>query len=282
LLGLLGACGGGGAGSGATAAAAGGSPAADTVRTLGCTPDLSLALAAPRPAGRLVNNTWNRAAAGSAPWSQCLVERGSGSAVQVGWAWNWPANGTQVFAYPEIVIGAKPWDAGPGNDARFPRSIASTPQLRVSYDTEVTASGSYNTAASIWMIRTPQVASVPVLADITAEIMVWTDYTPDMVSDSGPVTPRGEVTLDGQAWRVFAAEDWGDGSGGTAQRWRFIVYVAKVRSAQASFDARKMIDDAVARGLVDASHHIANVELGNEIAAGAGQTWVRSFAVTLP
>ena len=268
---LLSACGGGGGG---TAAAA----PADVIRTLGCAPNQSVALAS---GGRLVNNTWNVAAVGNFAWSQCLLEKRSGSDVQYGWNWRWPDNGNQVYAYPEINIGAKPWESGPGNDARFPRSLASTPRLLLDFDVDSSGTGSRNLAASFWFIRTPTVASPPVESDIVAELMVWADYTPDMVSNDGPATLRGEVTVDGRAWMVYAAEDWGAGAV-TTQRWRFIVYLAKERTQKLNFDARKLMADAVARGLLPGDAFIANVELGNELVSGSGTTFVRSFTVTTP
>jgi len=248
------------------------------VQALGCGANLSLNTAGGR---RLVNNTWNQAAAGSRAWSQCLQQRGSGSTLQLGWTWRWPDDGTQVFAYPEIVIGAKPWDAGPGNDARFPRRVADTHHLAVSYDVQTTRSGNSNLALSIWLIRTPQVAAVPVIDDITTEIMVWTDYSAAMVSNDGSTQKRGEISVGGRVWEVWAAESWGDASNGTSHRWTFVTYVAKTTGTTVSVDAKAFLDDAVARGLASADHYVASVELGNEIASGSGSTWVRALSVTL-
>ena len=280
---VLSACGGGGGGSGGgggggnsnTTAA---TPPADVIRILGCAPNESVALAS---GGQLVNNTWNAAAAGSFAWSQCLLEKRSGNSVQFGWNWRWPDDGNQVYAYPEINMGAKPWESGPGNDVRFPRALANTPRLLIDFDVVSSGTGSRNLAASFWFIKTPSVASPPVVSDIVAELMVWTDYTPDMVSNEGPATLRGEITVDGRVWQVYAAEDWGVGAV-TTHRWRFVAYIAKERTQALSFDARKLMADAVARRLIPADAYIANVELGNEVASGSGTTFVKSFNVTTP
>ena len=281
LVGLLGlgACGGGG-GNADPAPPTPAPPAVQTVVSVGCAANSTLALPG---GGELLNNAWNVGAVGSFAWSQCLQEKRLGSVVQErGWTWRWPDNGTQVYSYPSIVIGAKPWAPGPGNDARFPRRIADTPRLLVNYDVETTATGNVNLATSMWFTRTASAPAVPVVADISTEIMVWSDYTPALVSNTGAVTERGQLTVDGRVFRVFAAEDWGDASGGSAHRWTFVVYAAVVPTRTLAFDARRFIDDAIGRGLLNPAHAVANVELGNEISSGSGTTWVKSFTVTVP
>lgn len=271
----LSACGGGGGGDEAPPAAS--QPPATA---LGCAANSVVALPG---GGELMNNAWNVAAAGGFAWSQCLQQRRLASgATENGWAWRWPDNGTQVYSYPSISIGAKPWLPGPGNDARFPRRIADTPRLLLSAEVESTFSGNANFSASMWFTRTASAPAVPVEADISAELMIWSDYTPALVSNAAAVTERGQVTLEGRLWRVFAASSWGDASGASSHRWAFIIYVPVERSQTLNVDARRFIDDAVARGLLDPTHAVANVELGNEISSGSGTTWVRSFRVTVP
>lgn len=251
-----------------------------TITSVGCEANSRLLLPG---GGELLNNAWNVGAVGSFAWSQCLQERRLGNSVlERGWTWRWPADGSQVYSYPSIAIGAKPWAPGPGNDPRFPRRIADTPRLLVSYEVDTTASGNVNLATSIWFTRSASAPAVPVVADISTEIMIWSDYTPALVSNAGPVTERGQITVDGRAWRVFAADSWGDASGGTPHRWTFVVYVALAPTRTLAFDARRFIDDAIGRGLLNPAHAVANVELGNEISSGSGTTWVRSFSVTVP
>jgi hypothetical protein len=72
-----------------------------------------------------------------------------------GWTGRWPDDGNQVYSYPcitiTITIGAKPWAPGPGNDSRFPR---------------------------LWFTRTASAPTTPVVANISSELMIWSDYTP--------------------------------------------------------------------------------------------------------
>jgi len=198
-----------------------------------------------------------------------------------GWEWQWPAK-HGLYAYPELVIGAKPWDAGPGNDARFPRRISDTPRLLLRYDAHTTGDGERNLAASLWFIKTPAVAAPPVETDIAAELMIWSDHTPAMLSADGPVKLQGEVAIGARTWQVWAARDWGGGTD-VKVRWTFIVYTAKNdRGGKLDVDVRQFIDDALARGLLRPELYIASVELGNEIVSGSGRTLVRELSVTVP
>lgn len=260
-----------------------GSGAAETaappdVLTLECADYASVST----PLGRLSNNVWNKQAAGARPWRQCLQRRtGADGEPQYGWLWQWPSGGlpTTVRAYPEIVVGTMPWTGGPGNDSRLPRRLADTRRLIVDYDVDTEATGRRNLAASIWLTRTPAVAVPAGLSAIATEIMVWTDAVPASFVPAG--SKRAEVVIDGAAWEVWAAENWGDSAGVHANRWTYVTYRAKAFRRAARYDAMKLIDDAVRRGFVSPDLYIADVELGNEIVSGSGRTWLKRFAVTI-
>ena len=260
-----------------------------SISTLSCAPDAHLTNAGN---ATLFNNTWNSAAAGTAAWTQCLQSRtwpattATAATTQYGWRWSWPEAGGALFAYPSVFVGAKPWEAGPGNDARFPLSLAAAQSLRLRFAAETTLTGSTssrNLAASIWLIQTPQVAAPPVESDIKAEVMVWTDYTDDMVANPGSTTPRGQFTdAQGITWDILADEHWGDASGGTAHTWTYVAFHIRPgqRTSAANIDLLAMLRHLVSLGLISNSLYIADVELGNELVAGQGETWLSDFSVT--
>jgi hypothetical protein len=268
----LAACG-GGAGSGDAVSAP---PAQDlTPVVLSCAADAVV----DTPIGSLQSNTWNLQAVGARPWRQCLLKRGQGEGLQYGWQWQWPADGTEVLSYPALVVGAKPWDDRPSNDARFPRKLADTSRLALAYTVHTQAQGSHNLAASIWLINTPTVASPPDETAITTELMVWTDTSgPEWTEGS---TPDAVVAIDGVSWQVYVDTQWGDASGSTSHRWTHVVYLNTALGSSVRYDARKLLADAVARGLLAPTDSIASIEMGNELASGSGTTWLTQWSLSV-
>jgi hypothetical protein len=263
--------------------AAGGNSLAAVVSTLSCEADAHIT--SPQ-SPTLFNNTWNVAAAGTQSWQQCLQSRAwaGNSAVQYGWRWSWPDAGGALFAYPSVIVGAKPWESGPGNDARFPLRLADakTLSLRFAAETSTSAASSRNLAASVWLISTPKVAAPPDQAAIQAEVMVWTDYTDDMVADPGTTTLQGEFTdAQGIGWDILADKNWGDASSSTNHRWTYVAFHIKAgqRRTAAQIDLLAMLKHAASLGLFSTSLYIADVELGNELVAGQGETWLTDFSV---
>jgi cellulose 1,4-beta-cellobiosidase len=270
LAACLGACGGGSGGSEAPV-----DPATLPASLLSCAANAS----ATTPVGRLHNNTWNSQAIGNRPWQQCLQQRGQGAVAQYGWQWQWPEGSSQVLAYPSVVMGAKPWESGPGNDARLPRQISAMRSLVLDFDVELTGTGSFNLMASMWLIRTPQVARPADERAISGEILVMTSAQGGDWASGG--NALGSVNIGGRTWTVSHSPDWADISGGSNHRWPLVAYVATSNTTQARLDLRQFLADAVARGLVDPAHHVADVELGNEIARGVGSTWIRALSLTV-
>lgn len=263
------ACGGGGGDSPAPAPAPATGP-----QQLGCADFATLEVAG---LGRLTNNTWNKAAAGSFAATQCLQSRPNGAGTQYGWSWNWPANGSTVYAYPEIILGWKPWDGGTSNHAQLPARINALQRFDWQYDLSVSTTGSYNVATSLWITRTGATPTGTNPQDIANEMMIWT---------AGSGFPPagayvGTVTIGGRAFEVWYAQNWGDISGANPNQWSYLAYRATVSTFATTLDIKAILDDAVSRGYVNAAHYVSNIELGNEVMSGSGQTWINSLSVTI-
>ncbi|HEY4156987.1 MAG TPA: sigma-70 family RNA polymerase sigma factor [Polyangiaceae bacterium] len=84
-------------------------------------------------------------------FDQRLIERRRSGRLELGWYWRWPGFEPTVFAYPEVVIGWKPWTGGEPTDARFPVRIADALGLEVEYAVETRGTGSHNLALSTWL-----------------------------------------------------------------------------------------------------------------------------------
>jgi len=96
----------------------------------------------------LVNNTWNRAAAGNGFEQSVFVENISGQSA-VGWRWRapwraWPA----VVSQPQIVCGNKPWDPRIRPDDGLP-FLAGKKRLKANFDVRLRARGVYNMAFTL-------------------------------------------------------------------------------------------------------------------------------------
>src|SRR5262249_7738201 len=99
---------------------------------------------------RYNNNQWGRDKA-HGTFEQCLLWREVGGVSETGWTWNWPGFDPTVFAYPEIIVGWKPWDGGASTDPRFPMRVENVHRLVLDYKVEMQATGSYNLAPEIWL-----------------------------------------------------------------------------------------------------------------------------------
>jgi Glycosyl hydrolase family 12 len=232
----------------------------------------------PGHGGLLRNNTWNQQAAGKAPWKQCLVQRQlADGKKQFGWSWAWPQKHS-LYAYPEITVGSSPWLAGPAKADGFPRRVADLRRMTVRYDLDVQAQGLYNVAGEMWLTSAPPADGKADESLIVAELMITTGASPGMPPDPKP--SLGEVVIDGQRWKIHAHKGWGAETV-TGHRWTFITYDAQPPMSLVRYDARRILDDAVRRGLVNPNWYVANFELGNEIISGTGTTWVRHFSVEL-
>lgn len=273
---VLAACGGGGSGP---AAAAPAPPASSPTggaqaQELSCDDFATVEVAG---MGRLINNTWNKAAAGSFAVKQCLIKRESATAVSYGWSWSWPANSNDVYAYPAIMVGWKPWDGGSSNHASLPARIASVKAFRWAYDIALEGSGKTNLSTSLWITRTGATSATPNRADIANEIMIWT-------AGQG-FQPGGQLiattAIGGRSFEVWYAKDWGDASGANSNKWNYIAYRATTQTSSTTLDMQSFVADAVARGLVDPQHFISSIELGSEIMSGSGSAWINSLSLTI-
>lgn len=224
--------------------------------------------------GILLNNMWNKASAGPGPWRQCLQSRQRDGRTEYGWFWEWPTK-DGLYAYPELLIGRSPWQPTPTNDSRFPRRMADTRVMNIDYDIESRTNGKKNLAVEFWLTSTPPAEGQQDIRTIKTELMIWSDASDDIGAPTK--NPAITVDIDGMTWAVQIKPGWGDGSGGTGNKWTLISYHAMKNTSKIRYDARKFLADAAARGLIDPDDYIWGVELGNEIISGTGSTWIRKF-----
>jgi len=218
------------------------------------------------------NNQWGWAKEHSR-YEQCLLEREVSGQTERGWTWAWPGQDSSVFAYPEIIFGWKPWTGGKSSDPRFPLKLSNVRELAIDYAVETSATGSYNLAPEVWLIRGRPSAGERNPGLISAEIMFW-------VEASGVARPAGSVvdrpTIAGKQYEVWQMDHAGDnGRGG----WRLISIKTLTTERAGTIPVAELLRYLVQKDLVSAEHLVASVEFGNEISGGTGTTWVKQFAV---
>lgn len=239
-------------------------------KVMGCNENQTL----PAYTGVLLNNMWNRASAGSGPWRQCLQARQREGRAEFGWFWEWPRQ-DGLYAYPELLVGRSPWQATPTNDQRFPRRVGDTRSLKIDYEVESRLAGKKNLAIEFWFTSTPPAVGQQDTKSIKTELMIWSDASSGI--ETATKNPAITVDIDGMTWAVQVKPGWGDIGKPDGNTWSLITYHAMRNSSSARYDARKFLDNAIARGLVDPGDYLWGVELGNEIMSGSGSTWIRKF-----
>jgi RNA polymerase sigma factor (sigma-70 family) len=244
----------------------------------------------PRPAPRVPAEIWGSRAQGdrryeSNPWGmtkargwfdQRLVERTRDGRVEIGWTWRWPGFDPSSYAYPEVVIGWKPWLGGKPTDRRFPLRIGEIRRLELGYRVSTRAFGSYNLAVSTWIMEGETSLAANPMA-IRSEVMFWLDASPG-------ARPLGRLvdvqSFDGERFELFRAEDvsasYRDGRG-----WPLLTFRRQANGTCGTIDLDPPLAHLVRIGAASTDQYLACIELGNEIQGGAGATWVERVDLDL-
>lgn len=207
-----------------------------------------------------------------------LTRRKTQGGTQLGWYWHWPGFERSVFAYPEVLLGWKPWLGGNSTDRRFPVRVNQARELSVEYAVDVHATGSYNLAISTWLSRSGGWSIAPDVSEVTTEVMVWPDYSPG-------ATPPGHfldsLTVRGDSYELWRAEHHGKHAKKDEAGWTVLTLRGVGGRHQGVLPFGELLTELVRRGLVDCSQFVTCTELGNEVMGGAGATFIERFKVSL-
>ncbi|MHA6757578.1 GH12 family glycosyl hydrolase domain-containing protein [Streptacidiphilus sp. PAMC 29251] len=199
-------------------------------------------------------NEWNSSA------TQCVTATGG-----TGWSvstanFNLPTNGAPA-TYPSLYKGCH-WGACT-TGSNLPIQVSNLGSATSSWSTVQPASGAYDVAYDLWINSTPTTTGQP---DGT-EIMIW-------LNSRGGVQPfgsqTGSSTAAGHSWNVWT---------GQQTSWKIISYVLQGGGTSFSnLDVKALINDAVARGSVNASQYLIDAEAGFEIWQGGQGLATNSFS----
>ncbi|MFO1370788.1 MAG: hypothetical protein U1F46_17545 [Marinagarivorans sp.] len=229
------------------------------------------------PNGILYNNVWNKNAAKSFSWSQCLEKNPSTGLP--GWSWTWPNTSNVIYSYPQIKLGISPWAPQPKLSSDFPLDNTSIRSLVIEHELEIQGNSEHNVATSLWLTNTKNIGENPNPGAIIAELMIWSYSTPNHMNPAGVY--KGNFEAGDQTWEVWATKNWTDASGANTNTWVYITFRAKNKSLSAAFDVKKFTNFAIEQDILPKNFYISDVELGTEIMGGSGLVWVKKFSATV-
>lgn len=222
---------------------------------------------------RYSNNVWGKdKVKGSS--EQCLLSRKVDGRVERGWTWSFPGFDPSVFSYPEIEFGWKPWNGGRSTDPRFPMRVADAQHVHVIYEVESSATGSFDLAPEVWLLKEKPTDDAANPKLITTEVMFWLDA-------GGGARPAGRVIqkfeLDGIDYELWQEDNIGKSANG--QGWRLYSFKSATAQLKGTLRIDAFLKHLVAQKLVSPDEYVAGVEFGNEVMGGTGTTWVKRFEV---
>lgn len=225
----------------------------------------------------LVNNPWNKGRLeNGSDYTQSISFDTDDITSDVLFKWDWPNVG-HVVAYPEIIVGYKPWGRE-GSDSLVTR-LDQLSQLDVTIDYDISGEiNDFNVAFDIWLSDEPLAGN----RHVTTELMIWTH--------DGGLKPAGEkvgIYKNGDfRAQIWVAEDFGDSSGDSSTIWRYIALRATDEITANTIDIAAIINDLIGRGLIDHQDYLNGYEFGAEVIGGRGKLRLNDisheFAATPP
>ena len=217
------------------------------------------------------NNMW---AGGKAkgPFEQCVVSRKIAGKTQLGWTWSWPGYEPLGFGYPEIIFGWKPWSTQ-STAPVLPLQIAKVRALTVRYAVVTERTGKVALSLSIFVTASGESSTANPLS-IVDELVLWLDY-PEGATPVGTRAAVFEVAgTSYELWHTPNHGDRGDGSG-----WDLFYLKGPNHQLQGTIQLQPLLEWLQKQHLIQGDRFVASVELGNELMAGSGTTWVHDFDV---
>ena len=220
----------------------------------------------------VVNNTWNRAAAGKRLEQTVFIEEISGHPA-VGWRWKAPWSlPPTVVSQPQVVCGNKPWDPKTRPDDGFPFPVGAK-RVTADFDARLQAHGVYNMVFTLWAV-----SALPASRrNISHEIMIWTA--------AAWLSPAGRrvdsIAVNGVNYSVYVEPHQTDASGQNANTWKYVAFVPARAVLRGPLDLSVFLDYLLRRGEITGHHYLTSLEFGNEVSAGAGVVEISSFALSV-
>jgi len=194
---------------------------------------------------------------------QCMGHDSSpGATIPIWWDWSLTTDELYVKGFPQIYYGTNPWLQEP-TTPNLPARIRDIELLTVLYGMTIDATGLYNVAFDMWVLKD----DTPHPSERTHEIMIWLQSTippnyPDFVRT---------FTIGSSDYDLYHKTH----SSGYSQ----MLIVSHDSSINGWTDLRSFFDYLVAEGYLDDSHYLANIALGTEMWDGEGRFDIHGYIV---
>jgi hypothetical protein len=197
----------------------------------------------------------------------------------VGWKWAWPKkNIYQVKAYPSISFGQNPWSAT-STITQLPIRVDQIKKITVDYEILHCGSGKYNLAFDMWFTKTAGKTNPPE-PNIVREVMIWQDKQGQSNLPSSWYDSK--VSIDGEEYKLYriqnATEKTGTGSYYTRD---FMAFIKQTPEYMGQTNIHKFLHYLAEKGYILTTEYLRNVDLGNEICYGEGETVIKNFTLTV-
>lgn len=219
----------------------------------------------------IINNVWGKGTI--TDYTQWLTKADQNAMYPFGWKWSWPKkNVDQVKGYPSISYGWMPW-ATSSTNTKLPLSIGGIKDLDIEFDLIQKSTGKYNLSFDLWITKQPGNTQPPE-QNIEREIMIWIDHALFQFPKEWFVET---LLFDNEKYDFYKASNLR-----TANYSRdFLVFVRQNPVSKGKLDIRGFLDYLVTNDHIQPSEYLKNVDLGNEIWYGTGETQITGFTVTV-
>lgn len=186
----------------------------------------------------------------------------------VSFNWSYDNPGGNILAYPELILGYKPWSTA-GDDFLVGR-VNQLRELMLTTDIDIRGqTDGFNIAYDLWLTETPKGDH----RAITAEVMVW--LHPGGFTAAGAPQAR-LVTADFSA-SVYYLPDM---AAGTDQSWAYVAVVIDGGHLDGKINMNVILQSLADKGFIDRSDYLSSVELGAEVQTGVGGYTLNTFEWT--
>lgn len=178
-----------------------------------------------------------------------------------GWKWDWPFT-DRVVAYPEIIVGKKPWNKET-TCAWLPCRVDEY-KISAFLDYELFPNDSkHNASFDIW-ITEKKTADV---REITHEIMIWLEQ-----DGMRPLGKNIDIAKIGGTTFEFYRDTMVGENG-----WDYLCFLKRDNSDSSELSIDLFIDYLIKEEYLEKNFFLASIEFGNEIMGGSGEMFVKRF-----